>query len=121
MREQSIIQEFQRLNNRINQMEGQLYAMTNVLREIVGKELMRGQALHKVLMDKGLFTDEDLKTALEVLVKESQEELKKQAEAAEAEKQAKVEILVPNTVRANSNQDTVETPAVIPVTEIPNV
>lgn len=117
MREQTIIQAFQQLQGRLDAQEGQIQSLTHVLREIVGKELMRGQALHKVLMDKGLFTDEDLKLALEALVKESQDELKKQAELAEAEKQAKVEILVPDSVRANSNKDTVETPAIIPVTE----
>lgn len=120
MRDQTIIQAFQQLQAHANQMDQQLVSMSHVLKEIVGKELMRAQALHKVLMDKGLFTDEDLKKALEDIIAEAQADLKAEAAKVEAEKQAKVEILVPNTVQANSNQDPTPTPAVVPVTEAPN-
>lgn len=112
-------QIFQVMQNRIEQMDYQIMSLSSVLKEIVGKELMRGQALHKVLMDKGLFTDDDLKKALEVIIAEAQADLKAEAEKVAAEKQAKVEILVPDSVRANSNQDPTPTPAVVPVTENP--
>lgn len=108
-------QIFQVMQNRIEQMDYQIMSLSSVLKEIVGKELMRGQALHKVLMDKGLFTDDDLKKALEVIIAEAQADLKAEAEKVAAEKQAKVEILVPDSVRANSNQDPTPTPAVVPV------
>lgn len=110
---------FQALQARINAMDGQIVSISHVLKEIVGKELMRAQALHKVLMDKKLFTDEDLKKALEDMIAEAKADLAKEADKVAAEKQAKVEILVPDSVRADSNQDTTLTPAVIPVTEAP--
>lgn len=112
---------FKAVAQQLASMDNQLMSLSHVLKEIVGKELMRQQALHKVLMDKGLFTDEDLKTALETLVAEAKADLEKQAKEVEEQKQAKVEILVPNTVRANSNQDPTPTPAVVPVTEAINV
>lgn len=113
-------QIFGAMQARIEAMDNQIMSLSSVLKEIVGKELMRGQALHKVLMDKGLFTDADLKTALETIITEAQADLKAEAEKVAAEKQAKVEILVPNSVRANSNQDATPTPAVVPVNEAPN-
>jgi hypothetical protein len=108
---------FKAIFGRMDAMDNQLMSLSHVLKEIVGKELMRNQALHKVLMDKGMFTDDELKTALETMISEAKEDLKKQAEAVEAEKQAKVEILVPNTVKAESNLDATPTPAVVPVTD----
>lgn len=117
MREQTIIGEFQRINIQVNAMDNQLRAMTDVLKNIVGKELMRAQALHKVLMDKGLFNDEDLKKALEDMIAEAKADLQKQADAVQEAKQKAVEILVPSTVKAESNQDPTPTPAVVPVTE----
>lgn len=120
MRDQTIIQGFQQLQQQIIQQDHQLVSLSHVLKEIVGKELMRAQALHKLLMDKGLFTDEDLKKSLEALVAEAKADLEKQAKEVEAQKQAKVEILVPNSVKAGSNQDPTPTPAVVPVAELPN-
>lgn len=111
---------FQQLANQIAQQDNQIISMTHVLKEIVGKELMRAQALHKVLMDKGLFTDEDLKKALETIIEEAKADLKAEAEKVQAEKQAKVEILVPNSVKADSNLDPTPSPAVVPVTENPS-
>lgn len=113
MRDQTIIGAFQQLDGRMAQMDQQLNALSHVLKEIVGKELMRAQALHKVLMDKGLFTDADLKTALETIVAEAQADLKAEAERVAAEKQSKVDILVPSNFKADSNRDA--TPAVVPV------
>lgn len=120
MREQFYIQNMQALHDRVNQMDQQLISLSHVLKEIVGKELMRGQALHKLLMDKGLFTDADLKAALEALIAEATADLKKEAEAAQAAKEKAVEILVPASHKADSNTDTTPTPAVIPVTENAN-
>lgn len=101
-------------------MDNQLMSLSHILKEIVGKELMRNQALHKVLMDKGLFNDEELKAALESLVAEAKADLEKQAKDTQEQKQKAVEILVPNSVKANSNQDPTPTPAVVPVTEAPS-
>lgn len=103
------------LEMKVDSMDRQLVALSNVLKEIVGKELMRGQALHKVLMDKKMFTDEELTQALKDMMAEAKAELEKEQQAVAQEKQKAVEILVPNTVKAESNQDPTPTPAVIPV------
>src|SRR5258708_3044471 len=87
MRDQTIIAAFQQLQNRQDQMDNQVISLSHVLKEIVGKELMRAQALHKVLMDKGLFTDEDLKKALEDMVAEAKADLEKQAQAVKETKE----------------------------------
>jgi hypothetical protein len=108
---------FKAMQDRMEQMDNQIISVSHVLKEIVGKELMRAQALHKVLMDKGLFTDEDLKKALEDMIAEAKADLQKEADAVKAAKDKAVEILVPNTVKADSNQDPTPTPAVVPVTE----
>lgn len=122
---QSFYQDTQRLfkamQDRMNSMDGQLVSLSHVLKEIVGKELMRAQALHKVLMDKGMFTDADLKKALDDMIAEAKADLEKEAQAVQEAKQKAVEILVPNTVKADSNQDPTPTPAVVPVTEAPIV
>jgi Asp-tRNA(Asn)/Glu-tRNA(Gln) amidotransferase B subunit len=107
---------FKAITERMEQMDNQIISVSHVLKEIVGKELMRAQALHKVLMDKGLFTDEDLKKALEDMIAEAKADLQKEAETVKAAKEKAVEILVPNTVKADSNQDPTPTPAVVPVT-----
>jgi Asp-tRNA(Asn)/Glu-tRNA(Gln) amidotransferase B subunit len=112
---------FKAMEERINAMDGQLVSLSHVLREIVGKELMRAQALHKVLMDKGIFTDADLKKALEDMIAEAKADLEKEAKVVQEAKQKAVEILVPNTVKATSNQDPTPTPAVVPVTVAPVV
>ncbi len=115
---QQAVATFQQMHARMEQMDNQIISLSHVLKEIVGKELMRAQALHKVLMDKGMFTDEELKKALEDMIAEAKADLEKQAKAVESEKQAKVEILVPNTVKADSNQDLTPTPAVVPITDV---
>jgi len=117
---QQSVATFKAMQDRMNSMDGQLVSLSHVLKEIVGKELMRAQALHKVLMDKGLFTDADLKKALEDMITEAKADLAKEAEAVQAEKQKAVEILVPNTVKAESNLDPTPTPAVAPLPEAPN-
>jgi dephospho-CoA kinase len=86
------------LNNiysRLQNLEQRSSGIYKVLEEIIGKELLRGQALHKVLMDKAVFTDAELKTALEKLVAEAKADMVKMKEVAEAEKAKAVELLVP--------------------------
>jgi len=95
MREQVYIQGIQQAHARIERLEDKLRGVYQVLEEIIGKELLRGQALHKVLMDKAVFTDAELKVALEKLVEESKAELTKMKDEAQAAKAKAVELLVP--------------------------
>jgi len=95
MREQVYIQGIQQAHARIERLEDKLRGVYQVLEEIIGKELLRGQALHKVLMDKAVFTDAELKAALEKLVEESKAELTKMKDEAQAAKAKAVELLVP--------------------------
>lgn len=99
----------------MQQMDNQIISLTTVLKEIVGKELMRNQALHKVLMDKKMFTDEELKVALETIISEAQADLKAQAEKVAEEKAKAVEILVP----AGHKPLEATAPDAAPVTEAP--
>ena len=114
-------QLFKVMTQRIEAMDSQIISLSQVLKEIVGKELMRAQALHKVLMDKGLFNDADLKKALDDMITEAKADLEKEAAKVQEAKAKAVEIIVPNSVKANSNQDPTPSPAVVPVTETPNV
>jgi len=114
---QQVQQVLKATSERIEAMDNQIISLTHVLKEVVGKELMRGQALHKVLMDKGQVTDEELKKALEDMIAEAKADLQKEAEKVQAAKQKAVEILVPGSVKANSNTDPTPTPAVTPVTD----
>jgi ribosomal protein L15 len=95
MRDQTIVQYMEGAHARIQQLENRLSGIYKVLEEIIGKELLRGQALHKVLMDKALFTDAELKTALEKLVAEAKVDMEKMKAEAEAAKAKAVELLVP--------------------------
>jgi len=95
MRENYLHGLLNQFHARCSQVENKLQGLNHVLQEIIGKELLRGQALHKVLMDKGIFTDEELKASLEKLIAESKADLEKmEKEAAEAKAKA-VELLVP--------------------------
>lgn len=109
---------FKAMQDRIEMMDNQIISLSHVLKEIVGKELMRAQALHKVLMDKGLFNDADLKKALDDMITEAKADLEKEANAVKEAKEKAVEILVPNTVKADSNQDTTPTPTVVPIVKV---
>lgn len=102
-------QMFNALNQRLEASERQLMSLSHVLKEIVGKELMRGQALHKVLMDKGIFTDEDLKKGLEDIIAEAKADLEKEAAKVQEEKAEKIEILVPSSFKGEA-APVVETP-----------
>jgi len=113
MRENYIHGLFQQLHDRCAQVERGLQSLNHVLQEIIGKELMRGQALHKLLMDKGFFTDAELMEALKKLIEESKADLERaKKEAAEAKAKA-VELLVP----AGANL----IPPVYPSPEAPDV
>ena len=120
MRDQTIIQQFGQMQQQLNAMERNLVSMSTVLKEIVGKELLRSQAVQVALLKKELIADADIVSALSEIIEEGKKSLKEESDKVEAEKLKAVEILVPSTVKADSNQDTVETPAIIPVTEIPN-
>jgi hypothetical protein len=110
MRDNTIIQAFQQIQGRIETMENRLGGIYKVLEEIVGKELLRGQALHKVLMDKAIFTDAELKTALDKLVAESKAELEKMKTEAQEAKQKAVELLVPAGANLTPPTETQPTP-----------
>lgn len=114
MRESFIIGHLNNVYARIEQAESKLKTVLKVLEEIVGKELMRGQALHKVLMDKALVTDAELKTALEKIIEESKVELEKAKEAVKAEKQEKIELLIPAGANITPPVDTAPAPTTTP-------
>jgi hypothetical protein len=99
--------------------ENQLMTLSKVLREIVGKELLRSQAVQVALIKKGILADGEVVTALQELIDGAKGELKSEADKVEANRLKATEILVPTSVQANSNQDTTPTPAVVPVTEAP--
>jgi hypothetical protein len=117
MREQYYIQGIQGAHDRITKLEDRLRSIYKVLEEIIGKELLRGQALHKVLMEKNLFTDAELKTALEALIAESQAEMKKMEAKAAEEKAKAIELLVPAGANLTSPVDAPPLPVVNNPTE----
>lgn len=88
---------FNMLYERLVTMEKRVGSIYQVLEQIIGKELLRGQALHKVLMDKAIFTDAELKTAVETLVEEGKAEMKAMEAKAKEEKAKAIELLVPST------------------------
>lgn len=88
----------QELDRRQAMMDHQIMSLTSVLKEIVGKELLRGQALHKVLMDKAIFTDAELATALKTLMDEAKADLEAESKKIQEEKKEKIEILIPANV-----------------------
>jgi len=96
MREQTIIQQFGQMQQQLNAMERNLVSMSTVLKEIVGKELLRSQAVQIALIKKELLADADIVAALTELIEEGKKDLKSEADRVEAEKLKAVEILVPN-------------------------
>ena len=114
MREQTIIQGIQGAHDRIQKVENKLASIYKVLEQIIGKELLRGQALHKLLMDKNIFTDAELKVAVETLIEEGKAEMKAMEEKAKEEKQKVVELLVPQGANLTPPVET-PTPIVPPV------
>jgi hypothetical protein len=98
MRDQTIIQQFGQMQQQLNQMESQLVSMSKVLREIVGKELLRSQAVQVALIKKGTLADSEIVAALQELIDGAKQDLKEEADKVEAEKLKAVEILVPNNM-----------------------
>jgi hypothetical protein len=84
------------MQQQLNAMENNLRSMSTVLKEIVGKELLRSQAVQIALIKKELIADADIVTALTELIEEGKKDLKSEADRVEAEKLKAVEILVPN-------------------------
>lgn len=108
------------LNNiftRLQRTEQQVSSIYQVLQEIIGKELLRGQALHKVLMDKAIFTDTELKTALETLMAEAKADMQKLEAETNAAK-AKVELLVPEGANLTPPVDPPTPAPELPSTEV---
>lgn len=69
---------------------GMIRGLTEVLQKHVGKELMRNKAVHKVLLDKGIITDEEVVKALDDLTKQAQEDFKKFQDEQKAAMEAKM-------------------------------
>jgi hypothetical protein len=86
---------------RFAQVDDKLASLFKVLQEIIGKELIRGQALHKVLMDKKIFTDEELTVALKSLMDEAKADLEKAKQEVVEQKQKAIEILIPAGANVN--------------------
>lgn len=118
MRDQIIIHGFQHLEQRVTQAENSVKVLSDVLKNIVGKELLRSQAVQVALLKQNVIADADIVIALQELIDESKKTLEAEATRAQEEQAKAVEILVPNYVKANSNQDETPTPAVIPITEV---
>lgn len=113
MREQSIIQGIQGAHDRIGNVEQRLQSVYKILQDIIGKELIRGQALHKVLKDKALFTDEELKKALETLMEEGKADMKAMEEKAQAEKTKAINLLVPAGANLQPPTEVPTAPAIV--------
>jgi len=79
------------------QTEQRFEAFTKILKELVGKELLRSQAVQVALVKKGVVTDPEIVAALQEIIDGAKGELKTEAEKHEADELKKVEILVPDT------------------------
>lgn len=117
MRDQTIINGFMQLEQRVIQAEDHVKAMNEVMKNIVGKELLRSQAVQVALIKKGVLADPEILAALQELIDESKKTLEAEANRAKEEQQAAVELIVPNSVKANSNKDETPSPAITPITE----
>jgi hypothetical protein len=96
MREQSIIAQFGQMQQQLNALERQVMTLSKVLKEIVGKELLRSQAVQVALIKKGVVADADVVAALSEIIDGAKEDLKTEADRVEADKLKAVEILVPS-------------------------
>jgi hypothetical protein len=77
---------------------------TKVLKELVGKELLRSQAVQVALVKKGVVTDAEIVASLQEVIDGAKSELKTEADKHEAEELKKVEILVPDTTIVPANE-----------------
>lgn len=97
MREQTIINAYQQLSNRVSLTEKKLEMFTKVLKDLVGKELLRSQAVQVALIKKGVLCDADVVESLTEIIDGAKNELKSEVDKREADELKKVEILVPDT------------------------
>ena len=99
MRDQTIINAYGHLESRVVLAEQKLDMFTKVLKELVGKELLRSQAVQVALIKKGVLEDAEVVAALSETIEGAKSELKTEVEKQEADELKKVEILVPdNTI-----------------------
>jgi hypothetical protein len=87
--------------------ENQLMVLSKVLKEIVGKELLRSQAVQVALIKKGIVTDAEIVESLQELIDGAKQDLKTEADRVEADKLKAVEILVPSDTKVPSKEDTI--------------
>ena len=96
MRDQTIISSYRHMEGRITLAEQRLDMFTKVLKELVGKELLRSQAVQVALIKKGVLADAEVVAALSEIIEGAKSELKSEVDKKEADELKKVEILVPD-------------------------
>jgi hydroxymethylpyrimidine/phosphomethylpyrimidine kinase len=84
------------LERQAAQTEQRFEAFTKILKELVGKELLRSQAVQVALIKKGVLADAEIVAALAEIIDGAKSELKDEVEKREADELKKVEILVPD-------------------------
>lgn len=87
------------LERQVATAENQLMTLSKVLKEIVGKELLRSQAVQVALIKKGILADQDIVAALQEIIDGAKSDLKTEADRVEADKLKAVEILVPSDTK----------------------
>jgi hydroxymethylpyrimidine/phosphomethylpyrimidine kinase len=85
-----------KLERQAEQTEQRFQAFTKILKELVGKELLRSQAVQVALIKKGVLADPEIVAALAEIIDGAKSELKDEVEKREADELKKVEILVPD-------------------------
>lgn len=88
------------LEQQVAKYEDKFRTFSKVLQEIVGKELLRSQAVQIALIKKGALTDQEIVTSLQELIDGAKAELKEDVDKVEAEKIKAVELLVPANYQA---------------------
>lgn len=95
MRENFAAARIAQLERQAAAAEGQLKTLSVVLKEIVGKELLRSQAVQVALIKKGVIADAEIVASLQEIIDGAKADLKTESDRVEAEKLKAVEILVP--------------------------
>lgn len=85
------------LERKVEALSSKLEAVFGILKNLVGKELLRSQAVQVALVKKGVVTDAEIVTSLQEIIDGAKSELKTEVEKREADELKKVEILVPDT------------------------
>ncbi len=88
MRDSTIIEAFENVSQRINQLESSFNSLNQVTGDIIGKNLMHQQAVNKILTDKGIIDDTLIKAALEFLVTAAKTEYDRRIKEAEEKREA---------------------------------